>query len=277
MGEEAGLGQWRQALAMAGHPDGWTVHAPQRVLDEVFAGPDDRGRTLPASSRDVRSSTSRSSCASTSALTSTNGSMGCSPTIAAGPTTYAARGRERRRTLSQLAERLEAQAYHLRMTRDLEPARAYLRSRYGEAPDARFGLVASSRDKALEGWGVPNGWHETTRVQLGRGMATVNTTAATRAATCAIASPSSAPRAWSSTACCSPGGPTWCATAALVERPGQASRPVGARARPLPAAPQRLPRAAHPRARLRHHLRAADERARRDGRVAAGVRRQSAR
>ena len=26
VGEEAGLGQWRRALARAGHPDGWTVH-----------------------------------------------------------------------------------------------------------------------------------------------------------------------------------------------------------------------------------------------------------
>ena len=38
MGEEAGLGQWRGALAQAGRPDGWTIHAPQRVLEEFFAG-----------------------------------------------------------------------------------------------------------------------------------------------------------------------------------------------------------------------------------------------
>ena len=47
IGEEAGLGQWRQALAAAGRPDGWTIHAPQRVLDEFFAGPDERGCVLP--------------------------------------------------------------------------------------------------------------------------------------------------------------------------------------------------------------------------------------
>ena len=46
VGEEAGLGQWRQALAKAGRPEGWTVHAPQRILDEVFAGPDDDGASL---------------------------------------------------------------------------------------------------------------------------------------------------------------------------------------------------------------------------------------
>lgn len=67
----------------------------------------------------------------------------------------------------ELSERLETQAYHLRMTRDLETARAYLRDRYADAPDARFGLVASSRDKALPDWGVFNDRHSTRRVQLG--------------------------------------------------------------------------------------------------------------
>lgn len=72
-----------------------------------------------------------------------------------------ARGRE-------LAAGLERDGYHLRMTRDLEVAKDYLYDRYAEAPDARYGLVASSRDKILEpGWGVPNGWHATQRVQLG--------------------------------------------------------------------------------------------------------------
>ena len=53
------------------------------------------------------------------------------------------------------------------MTRDLDVARAYLRDRYADAPDARFGLVASSRDKVLDDWGVPNGWHDTKNLRLG--------------------------------------------------------------------------------------------------------------
>ena len=44
VGEEAGLGQWRTALEKAGNPEGWTVHAPQKVLDEFF-GPDWTGGT----------------------------------------------------------------------------------------------------------------------------------------------------------------------------------------------------------------------------------------
>ena len=60
-----------------------------------------------------------------------------------------ARGRE-------LAARLEAAGYHLRMTRDLETAKSYFHERYAEAPDARYGLSASSRDKSLAEWGIPN-------------------------------------------------------------------------------------------------------------------------
>jgi DUF2075 family protein len=68
----------------------------------------------------------------------------------------------------ELAVSLEKDGYHLRMTRDLEVAKSYLHRRYVENPDARYGLVASSRDKVLEpGWGVPNGWHATKRVALG--------------------------------------------------------------------------------------------------------------
>jgi len=53
------------------------------------------------------------------------------------------------------------------MTRDFDIARAYLQDRYAEAPDARFGLMASSRDKILPDWGVPNDWHSTQRLNLG--------------------------------------------------------------------------------------------------------------
>ncbi len=38
VGEEAGLGQWREALRQAGDPGGWTVHAPERVLEAEFSG-----------------------------------------------------------------------------------------------------------------------------------------------------------------------------------------------------------------------------------------------
>ena len=168
VGEEAGLGQWRQALARAGRPDGWTVHAPQRVLDEFFAAPDDDGRTLPArlhadEALDLTVELRFHFCSDLDAwvdglLADDRGWP--DEVCAAEAGAVSAHCRE-------LAERLEAQAYPLRMTRDLEEARAYLRGRYADAPSARFGLVASSRDKALEAWGVPNGWNATKQLRLG--------------------------------------------------------------------------------------------------------------
>jgi Uncharacterized conserved protein (DUF2075) len=129
VGEEAGLGQWREALQKAGSPERWTVHAPRRVLDEFFTDP-----SLPAG------------VAAGEALDLTGGGD--------------ARGRE-------LAARVEAAGYHLRMTRDLDTAKDYFRERCAEAPDARYGLVASSRDKILQEWGIPNDWHSTQRMDLG--------------------------------------------------------------------------------------------------------------
>ena len=155
VGEEAGLGQWRTALEKAGNPEGWTVHAPQKVLDEFF-GPDWAGGTRLAA---------HSQASPALELTVelrfhfADDLDEWVETLLEGDDP--ARGRE-------LAMLLEKAGYHLRMTRDLETAKDYLLERYAEAPDARFGLVASSRDKVLErDWSIPNGWHATQRVQLG--------------------------------------------------------------------------------------------------------------
>ncbi|HSK48371.1 MAG TPA: DNA/RNA helicase domain-containing protein [Coriobacteriia bacterium] len=43
----------------------------------------------------------------------------------------------------------------------------YLRERYKEDRDARFGLIASSKDRDLVHWGVPNDFQSTKRVKLG--------------------------------------------------------------------------------------------------------------
>jgi hypothetical protein len=155
VGEEAGLGQWRTALEKAGDPESWTVHAPQKVLDTFF-GPDwVSGRRL-ASKTEASAALEltvelRFHFAADLDDWVENLLEGDDPDHGA-----------------ELAKRLEAAGYHLRMTRDLDTAKDYLAERYAEAPDARYGLLASSRDKVLEpDWDVPNGWHATQRVQLG--------------------------------------------------------------------------------------------------------------
>jgi len=66
-----------------------------------------------------------------------------------------------------LAERLEQSFYHLRITRDLDRARQYLRERYRENPTARFGVVAPSRDRDLRDFGIANDWQATKRRRHG--------------------------------------------------------------------------------------------------------------
>ena len=45
--------------------------------------------------------------------------------------------------------------------------KSYFHKRYAEAPAARYGLVASSRDKALAEWGIPNDYQSTKVMRLG--------------------------------------------------------------------------------------------------------------
>jgi DUF2075 family protein len=62
---------------------------------------------------------------------------------------------------------LEDGGYHLRITRDLGIARQYLKDRYREHPDARFGLVASSKDTDLPRFGIQNDYQSTKVVSYG--------------------------------------------------------------------------------------------------------------
>jgi schlafen family protein len=66
-----------------------------------------------------------------------------------------------------LATVLASEGHDLRITRSLDAAKDYLRERYAENPDARFGLVASSRDRDLESFGVPNDYQATRRLRYG--------------------------------------------------------------------------------------------------------------
>ena len=69
--------------------------------------------------------------------------------------------------LRPLAAQLEKEGFHLRITRDLDVAKSYLRDRYAEHGDARFGVVASSKDRALVNFGIDNDFQATRRVKMG--------------------------------------------------------------------------------------------------------------
>lgn len=146
VGEEGGIVQWRWAVERSTRSTEWTVHAPLAVADAFEVG-----RVTfdlqPSLNLDTEL---RFHFAKDLHRFVANLVQGA-PADALRP----------------IAAGLERDGFHLRLTRDLESAKAYLRERYAEDRDARFGLLASSKDKCLEGFGVPNGFQDTKRVKLG--------------------------------------------------------------------------------------------------------------
>lgn len=146
VGEEAGIVQWRWAVENAQKGD-WTVHAPPGVA-AAFAGSSAAVEIKPRLNLDVQ--------------LRFHGAQRLHEFVAGlleGRTPDA---------LRPLADSLAADGYHLRLTRNLAIAKAYLRDRYAGDPDARFGLIASSKDRSLVDFSVPNDFQSTKRVRFGR-------------------------------------------------------------------------------------------------------------
>jgi len=69
---------------------------------------------------------------------------------------------------ARLAMTIQNDAYPMYMTRDLDEARDYARTRYPGEREKRFGLVASSHAKSLPRHGVDNSWMATSRLKVAR-------------------------------------------------------------------------------------------------------------
>jgi hypothetical protein len=145
VGEEAGIGQWRLALEGAASPKDWTVVAPPDAMAQ-FVG-FGRIEIEPALhlDRELRFHAADVVHAFVDAL------LGDGPVERAGG----------------LGMDLAALRYQLRITRSLGQARQHLHDVYAANPDARYGLVASSRDTSLSRFGVANGWNSTKNVRKG--------------------------------------------------------------------------------------------------------------
>lgn len=143
IGEEAGLGQWRTAVE--GAASDWEVHVPPGVAN-VFA--------------DFPTVTIDPTLELTTELRYH---------LASDVHTYVAGllGEQRDLDLAALAATLDESGFHLRVTRNLETAKSYLRTRYQDDPEARFGMIASSKDRDLGRFGVPNDFQATKRVKNG--------------------------------------------------------------------------------------------------------------
>ena len=146
VGEEGGLGQWRAAVESSARSTEWTVHGPPTVT-ELF-----RGSAVPFESKVTLNLDTELRFHQASYLHR-----------------FVARLLEGADVseLAPIASHLNLSGYHLRITRDLETAKAYLRDRYSDDRLARFGLIASSKDKDLPSFGVPNDFQSTKRVRFG--------------------------------------------------------------------------------------------------------------
>jgi hypothetical protein len=148
-GEEGGLGQWRRAIEGCRDPAAWTVHGPPSIA-HMFSGARLRTDWDPVLTLDteIRFHLAPRLHDFVEML------LGAGPSAEAAP----------------LAEELHRGGVRLYMTRDLEAARRHVRERYAGAPDARYGLLASSKDKDLPRFGVDNTYFATSRVsrRIGR-------------------------------------------------------------------------------------------------------------
>jgi hypothetical protein len=145
IGEEAGLGLWRKAIEGSRRSAEWEVHGPPSaggLFDGFSRFHSERVLNL---NTEIRYHLARDISVLVDSLLDAD-----APT-----------------PRPDLGHRLDRQGFHLRLTRDLQVAKDYLRERYREDPSARFGLVASAKDKDLERFGVPNSYQATKNLRVG--------------------------------------------------------------------------------------------------------------
>ena len=145
-GEEAGTIQWKHAIANSAHKRDWIVHAPPALV-ETF-------RAISFTSESVLNlNQSLRSHLSFKVHEYVAGIVAPTPALA-----------ERQAVLACV---LTDEGHDLRITRSLDLAKQYLHERYAENPIARYGLVASSRDRDLVRFGVPNDFQSTRGLRYG--------------------------------------------------------------------------------------------------------------
>lgn len=143
-GEEGGLDQWREASSPPHAKKRWVVHCPPKLAD-TFAGlaveTHDR-LDLTVSLRSRRAERLHDWV----------------QLLLTGSIPLAARQ----------AARIQAEAYPMYVTRDLDEAKDYVRRRFVGEDGKRFGLLASSHAKQLPKFGVDNGYMATSRMDIAK-------------------------------------------------------------------------------------------------------------
>lgn len=146
VGEEAGLGQWCQAIEGAKDPNRWTVHFPEHVKKHFMSSNvGNEIQNVLNLDQEIRFHMAKDLHRLIAQILE---------------------GVEPDQNLP-FASKLDQQGYHLRITRNLDTAKDYLRERYSENENARYGLIASSKDKDLIRHGVSNDFQSTKRIKFG--------------------------------------------------------------------------------------------------------------
>lgn len=146
IGEEGGAPLWAEAIRKAASSGQWTVHGSP-TFAEVFNGPGIQAQWNPVLSLD------------------TEIRFHLTPRVH-----QFVSGLLDGQAISEVqavSNELHDNSHRFLITRDLNAAKGYLRERYSGAPEARFGLLASSKDKWLPSFGVDNSFQTTKRLRVG--------------------------------------------------------------------------------------------------------------
>ena len=140
-GEEAGMAGWSEALTSPTSTSEWRIFSPPRYI-EFFKGLE--VQEVPALDLDKSLRSRQAENLHLWVEHFLNGEI---------------------KEAAQLADQMLSQTYPIIITRDFEEAKGYLQERYEDAPEARFGIIASSKDKALPQFGILNGFMDTRLVK----------------------------------------------------------------------------------------------------------------
>jgi hypothetical protein len=144
VGEEGGVSLWARALDRLTSPGRWHVHGPSRFMEHFSQS---KANLLWNESLNL----------------DTEIRFHLTPKVHAFVTQLLNHGGD----AAQFADELNCAGHRFLIARDLRKAKAYMFERYGDAPNVRYGLLASSKDKWLEPCGVDNTFQTTKRLRVG--------------------------------------------------------------------------------------------------------------
>ncbi|MBK6005638.1 DUF2075 domain-containing protein [Ramlibacter ginsenosidimutans] len=167
-GEEAGIGQWADAIRASAQRGEWDIHGPAWAAD-AFAGLTFTKHDQLNLDKSLRSHLSHEAHRLVAGIVAldVSGEFQSPLAVAEGRPDYLPETVSKTAALQALAATIVAQGHQLKITRDLARAKQYMKDRYAGDPLARYGLVASSRDRSLAQFGVPNDFQSTKRSKFG--------------------------------------------------------------------------------------------------------------